>query len=474
LNSYIGTPDVDLDAILEAGLAHENAGRFSEAQAAYRQVLAAQPTHARALYLMGMLSHKGGRNDIAAKFLLSAWENDPDRIDYLAEWSGAALNQVGSAEVLRVFHQAIERAPERAQLHEQLGALCLRLGRDEEALACYQRAVALDPTLARAHANMGILLNQKGQFEETIAASKRAIELAPGEALGHYALGHALLKQGQLAEALTAFRAATALAPTRGSAHTGVVVTLLRMGDAAAAARAATDALQRLGYDSGLIAYQYYALHELGDTEAARALLGMGQAMRQGDLPVPPGYPSLDLLNQALAAELQAHPTLVWEPLGRTTRRGRQSSNLLEQPTPALQAFLGVLRQVLDHYLAMLPTDASHPFYRHKPASFGLDIWTTVLVGGGHQDHHIHSSGWLSGVYYVQLPETLGASAQDNAGWIEFGRPPDDLNLRREPPVYTVQPRAGLLILFPSYVFHRTIPFAEAQPRISIAFDLIP
>jgi hypothetical protein len=40
-------------------------------------------------------------------------------------------------------------------------------------------------------------------------------------------------------------------------------------------------------------------------------------------------------------------------------------------------------------------------------------------------------------------------------------------NLTRPPPVWTIQPREGLLVLFPSYVFHRTIPFTGDRQRIS-------
>ena len=36
-----------------------------------------------------------------------------------------------------------------------------------------------------------------------------------------------------------------------------------------------------------------------------------------------------------------------------------------------------------------------------------------------------------------------------------------------------VRPQEGTLLLFPSYFWHRTIPFDSAEQRISIAFDLI-
>ena len=60
------------------------------------------------------------------------------------------------------------------------------------------------------------------------------------------------------------------------------------------------------------------------------------------------------------------------------------------------------------------------------------------------------------------------------AGWIEFGRPPSSFNCTIEPEVKTHRPEEGLMLLFPSYMYHRTIPFETEEERISIAFDVLP
>ena len=72
---------------------------------------------------------------------------------------------------------------------------------------------------------------------------------------------------------------------------------------------------------------------------------------------------------------------------------------------------------------------------------------------------HIHPSAWLSGVYYVALPSSLGADDDGTAGWIEFGRPYWDFQIRAEPETRLIEPEEGLMLLFPSYMFHRTLPF---------------
>ena len=67
----------------------------------------------------------------------------------------------------------------------------------------------------------------------------------------------------------------------------------------------------------------------------------------------------------------------------------------------------------------------------------------------------------------------VAAPDGEAAGWIEFGKPYWDFEIRAELEVKLVQPKEGLVLLFPSYVFHRTLPFEGEEDRISIAFDIL-
>ena len=74
----------------------------------------------------------------------------------------------------------------------------------------------------------------------------------------------------------------------------------------------------------------------------------------------------------------------------------------------------------------------------------------------------------------MRLPEAIGAADDGAAGWIAFGRPPAHFHLDVPPKVTPVRPEEGLMLLFPSYLYHHTIPFESAGARISIAFDVLP
>jgi uncharacterized protein (TIGR02466 family) len=95
------------------------------------------------------------------------------------------------------------------------------------------------------------------------------------------------------------------------------------------------------------------------------------------------------------------------------------------------------------------------------------------MDGGGHQAPHIHPEAWLSGVYYPLVPEAI-RSDEGGQGWLAFDEPDRHFPRSDEAPTLRVRPTEGLLVLFPSYLFHRTIPFSGEGARISIAFDVIP
>ena len=69
-------------------------------------------------------------------------------------------------------------------------------------------------------------------------------------------------------------------------------------------------------------------------------------------------------------------------------------------------------------------------FARSIPKSWRYSIWATVLSQGGHQTLHLHPGGWLFGVYYVEVPETISSDEnRGNEGWKNSERP--DMRMSR-------------------------------------------
>ena len=98
-----------------------------------------------------------------------------------------------------------------------------------------------------------------------------------------------------------------------------------------------------------------------------------------------------------------------------------------------------------------------------------ISCWYVILKQQGYQNPHIHPDGWLSGVVYLKVLPDL----EKNEGAIEFSLNGEHYSDPNSPKII-YQPKIGDIVLFPSSLYHRTIPFFTNTDRISIAFDLIP
>ena len=104
------------------------------------------------------------------------------------------------------------------------------------------------------------------------------------------------------------------------------------------------------------------------------------------------------------------------------------------------------------------------------PKKYVVNGWYIRLLSGGEITAHVHQ-GWLSGVFYLRVPKEI----RNDAGNIEFTLNGYDMPVIRDDfPRQVVTTKPGRMVLFPSSLPHRVIPFSENQERISIAFDIVP
>ena len=162
------------------------------------------------------------------------------------------------------------------------------------------------------------------------------------------------------------------------------------------------------------------------------------------------------------------------QPLGQSVRGGTQTlGQLLVRTEPEVRllakALAAAIRQFVD---ALPPVDPRHPLLRHRDQGMAFGpSWSVRLPGGGYHAAHFHPGGILSSACYISLPEEVTGSP-DQSGWLEIGRPPPELGLDL-PPLTSFEPKAGHLVLFPSFLFHGTRPFGGGE-RLTVAFDLVP
>ena len=339
------------------------------------------------------------------------------------------------------------------------------------------RAAALRPDHAGTLLRIGLVHHAKGALDGAAGAFRQVLAIEPENAEACFALGNVLYAQGRLDEAVEAYGQAATLRAEILDASFEVgkprhVHAHFDRGEPRAALKACDDLLARQPGQSGALAMKAVALWEAGEKDQARSLLDFDRLLRQEHSAPPANFANISAFNAALAAHVRNHPTLQAAPESYSMERGQSTGELLPGRGPAA-AFGALVEHGVDRYRDAVSQDPSHPFLADIPDRVRITAWGVILDEGAYQVPHIHPSAWLSGVYYVALPSSLGADDDGTAGWIEFGRPYWDFRIRAEPETRLIEPKEGLMLLFPSYMFHRTLPFTGPGERISIAFDVL-
>jgi Flp pilus assembly protein TadD len=337
------------------------------------------------------------------------------------------------------FARATEEQPDDPATWGRLAAARQRAGDSAGAEHDYRRALNLDPLDTETRMNYGITLQDLDRHEEAVAQYRQAAELAPGNLKIQNHLGNALLVTGQIEKAMCTTDHCLAIDPGN------------------------TAALSLRGI----------ALAKLGRSEEARVLVDTDRLIRQVAVDAPPGFADVAAFNDALADHVLADASLTFEPDGHATRKGGHTRDLLNGDKGPVAYLEQSAKDAAREYLAKLDLPSDHPFPGRVPKVPRLAMWAVVMETEGHQLPHIHPAAWLSGVYYVSLPSSLGRGDSGDEGWIEFGLPPDELSGGESTEKKLFEPREGTMFLFPSYFYHRTIPFPGDERRICIAFDVL-
>jgi tetratricopeptide (TPR) repeat protein len=317
--------------------------------------------------------------------------------------------------------------------------------------------------------------HQAGRLDEAVAALENATVRYPDDDMAWVNLGYARGRLGEHERAIAALREARRANPDGGRATADLVNLLSGTGRGDEALALADSYLAAHPGERHVLAALGLAWRDAGREDEAQALLDPDRFIRVLEPPVPKGYASIADFNAALRSVIVAEPSLRHAPSGTATRNGLQTGDLDLAGERALAAWRGLVEEAVRATGAALAAAglAQHPLMAYAAPRWSLRAWGTLLEAGGRQAPHIHPQGWLSGVYYVDVPPGMD-SAGPTAGWLEFGAPPERLLVARDPAVRSVEPRPGRLLIFPSYFYHRTLPFTAAGSRISMAFDVVP
>lgn len=500
--SGAATPSPDeLLALLQQGKAHEAARLASRA-------LKRSPGDSSLMFVAGLAEHAQGQTRRGITMLRRAAKREPgalaialnlgtmllaagefadavrelQRANLIQPENAEVLSQLGAAQVqagavakaVPILTNATRLNPRNAETAFWLGTALSKHGDHDAAERAYRSAIEINPAHGSAHRQLGSMLTRIGRFADAVQVSTAALKLSPGDDAIIYDLCQALASSGETERAIARLDAALSSGKALPDFAELAAFAAFRSGDPAGCIQRCDVILDQYPGRTVAIAYKAMALNELGDRGAAARMLDLENLVSARIADAPAGYLTLDAFNAALVAEIEAHPSLVYSPLNRSLTRGRSTGELFNEPAGAIADFRTVIERMVDQWRDANSLDPTHPWRAQRPRRTRIGCWANIMDRGGFHDVHFHPPGWLSGVYYPQVPAGVGDGITGHEGWIEFGRAYYMLHSQDDPPVRRLKPLPGMIVLFPSFMGHRTIPFAEHDYRISVAFDIMP
>jgi tetratricopeptide (TPR) repeat protein len=370
-------------------------------------------------------------------------------------------------EALALLEETIRREPLNEATHAAYNDLLHRHGRDADFLKSYDRAQPTSP-LQMGKANFRL---KTGRTEDAHALYAAIATREPANLNAVLGAAAALNQLGRHGNAFMELERALGRYPQSAPLYHQLAATALEAREPHGAAAMAEKAPTLAPLDQYGLALLGSAWRMLGD-ERDEILNAYDALIAVFDLETPDGFSTMADFNNELGTLMnQLHP-MTRAPLNQTLRGGSQTNGHLFDARHALVEKLRVrIAEAVDRYIGDITPDARHLFRSRRGRGFRVaGSWSSLLRDSGYHVNHIHPEGWISSCYYVSVPEVVKGQTEKQ-GWIKFGEPSFDTGLS---PRRAIQPVPGRLVLFPSYMWHGTIPFHDTGPRVTIAFDAVP
>ncbi len=466
-------PHASHQALADHVLALKAEGRLDEALVVEEQAIARFPRSAVAWHnyaaTLGDLG-RGGASKAACERAMAMGLDGPQT------WSVYARALLANGEhdaAEAAYGETLKRAPQDVRVASELANIVwMRRGRLAEAEAVLNACFAAggDPRdLLATAAELSDAAGEPVRAADLMAGAARRM---PADNFMALAASERALAVDRLADAQRLVAQAEALAPQDPAVLNQAVIVHLAAGQADQALAKAKAGVALYPQDQSLLGWAATAARAAGDPLHG-ALYNYEAMVGAYDIVAPEGWSSLRQFLDDLSKSLDRLHLYAQHPANQSLRHGSQTLHLLTgSDDPVIQAFFRAVDAPIRAHMAALGAGQG-PLRSRNSGDYRIaGAWSVRLRPGGFHKDHFHSQGWLSSAFYVQTPDAALDHA-DRQGWIRFGQPP----FKTTPPLpaeYFVRPRPGRLVLFPSYMWHGTVPFTTDERRMTIAFDIVP
>ncbi|CAG1022716.1 partial TPR repeat-containing protein YrrB, partial [Patescibacteria group bacterium] len=429
----------------------------------YKKVIQLKPNFVMAHFNLAAIYQAQNQLPNAVLHYQQALAYQPNFVEALANL-GTVLQLQGHNQAAKHCYQQALQYRNDAQIQFNLGTVFHDLGEHESAIKAFEMALELNPTLADAWNNLGETLRDKGEMNKAVECYQQALQTDPQHDRALYNLGEYYCLANQLLEAIPYFEASLF-----ADAKERALQCLYKTRQFEVFKQKFDELKQSKAHSSVLLGTlsTHYAINFNQENDYSFCPDPMDYVLhtRIDELAIP----NSELLKQLLD-DIQ-HLAIAERKQGRLYYGIQSAGNLLQRSETSFQTLAALIRAKVQEYQQHF-ADSHCQLIQQFPNTLEFSSsWYLRMKKGGHLTSHIHEEGWISGCVYLQLPDKNGASE----GSFEYGTDGDEYpRLHDNFPIQIVDQHVGDLVLFPSSLFHRTLPFHSNQERICVAFDIKP
>ncbi|MEO1014710.1 MAG: putative 2OG-Fe(II) oxygenase [Pseudomonadota bacterium] len=457
--------------LVRAAQALHAAGNPLEAAEALAAAIELNPDDPVLYHNLAATLGDAGRAAAAVEALETGFKKGLDAPESLLVYARALAGDHRYVEAAAAYERLLGRAPIDETAHRELAQLVWMRTNDRKlAFAALDQAIANNPNafglfVLRAQLH-GQTEDPGGEYQLLCAAIDR---FGPQPILD-YAASKAALACGDAKAGLLHGERVARNAPNEEQAQAAYCAALVASGDLNRAQDVLDGLRARFPDNQYYIALQT-TLWRLGDDPRCDDLMDYDAFVFRARLDTPKGWPTLDAYLDDLIAALDARHAFKAHPFFQSVRRGSQIASITEADDAAMRAFQEAIEGPKRAFIGSLGQGADPLRRRNAGDGRLVGAWSILLPPNGYHVNHVHPEGWISTACHLRFD----AEPEDepHAGWLKFGEP-GVLTPTPLPPERFVAPERGVLVMFPSYMWHGVVAYSRGGKRLTVAGDIVP
>ncbi|MCH7742330.1 MAG: tetratricopeptide repeat protein [Proteobacteria bacterium] len=454
----------------QLGVAKKELGDHKGAIDCFKKALHINPNHTQSQHNLGVAYRLNNQPQLALN-CLERLLNENSSFELLHNIANAHSDLGHLETAVEYYERVLTLAPEYPSAYQNLSNLTWSLGQRENFLDCYEQAFARGVVTEELVLSYLEALLTSGQVDEAIAFLQTT-SLDINDARRCDFLGRCHLEAGRASEAISFHEQACSEPDAPNPYWVDFAITLMVADDIPRATRILEQVYSSEPDNQMALAYLCACWRLQQDPRDK--LVNNYDLVGAYEIPVPDGFATIDEFNQYLNKYLTSVHTSKARPLEQSVRQGTQTQgNLFARDAKPLRLLEKSFRTVINQYMNdMADLEPPYPGY-NIPREFEFSAsWSVKLRQNGYHEIHIHPMGWISACYYVDLPRVIDTTSE-REGWIQFGEPNIELATPL-PAQHAIKPAAGTMALFPSYMWHGTVPFKSDEIRTTVVVDIVP